>query len=291
MSRLRVILVAVLTVISILSLPSGIRVAYETTLDVGAGVSAFLLTDANWLWVLLAIAGSYYMRRYWHLRETPIRVFRTEITLTFSEKCSRCHTIRKQWVLPNRPDIEAYYGATRPGKGTVPRKHIETLLRNRGKVISGSKESDQLLLGDERSGWQIFQQIDGGEKSLPYTFWNEILPDWIWAQLASTYETLGDRFFVLREASTVEFNEYDGPSPYYEITAVKYSYRNLRIHLQGSHHCRVNKPIAYLIKDNSVDVLEPHMNDNAYEYVIRKFEKSERVLIAWPNGCFTSASE
>lgn len=291
MGRLRVSLAAVLTVVSILSLPSGIQVAYETTLDVGAGVFGFLLTDANWLWLLLAIVGSYYIRRYLHLRETPIRVFRTEITLSFSKNCSRCHTIRKQWVLPNRADIEAYYGATHPGKGTVPKRHVKTSLRFGGKVISGNKDNDQLLLGDERSGWQIIQQVDGGEESLPYTFWNEILPDWIWAQLARLYDTLGDRLFVLREASTVELNEYNGSSPYYEVTAVKYSYRNLRIHLKGSQQCRINKPIAYLIKDNSVDVLEPHMNDNAYEYVIRKFENGERVLIAWPDGCSASTSE
>lgn len=199
----------------------------------------------------LQILGA--LLRYVSLSEVEISILETRLTLRFEDaEMRRCTVTRQQLFHANQSGHGAYH-------------YEHTTSSETGEVVGGSFDmastlGDELLTSDfliRRSKTRL-EAIEMFKRPLPTSVFSTYLPDWL-VLLAFQHTSLFDHVVVERVGEIQNLNEYNGDSPVFELTSVRYPASNVYITIDFPKDVApaVSDVKCFRIKANVVSPIHP----------------------------------
>lgn len=229
----------------------------------------------------LQLLGS--LLRYVALSEVEISILETRLTLRFEDsEMRRCTVTRKQLFHANQPGHGAYH-------------YEHTISSETGEVVDGSFDmastlGDELLTSDFlfRRSKKRLEAIEMFKRPLPTSFFTTYLPDWL-VLLIFNHTSILDHVVVERIGEIQNMNEYNGDSPVFELTSVRYPASNVYITIDFPKEVApaVADVKCFRIKANVVSPIHPRCSPEGERRIFTAYVdrlEQEKLRLQWSNN-------
>ena len=286
--KLKIILTGVVLVISFLSIPSGLREAGNTLSQILSYVGrtiSYVTADLRWLSIFSGLLLVLFFIRLYRLRDIPLRIVESEFYLELKKDWSRTKMARTQWVIANRPKVEALRTNMTPDHGTIEKDGMVLRMLYKNEDFSKTPK----LFGNPKKGWKIFHIT---KKEFPYFFGTELIPASLLAFLKNS--PIGKHLLVRREFESWHIDEYCVEEPTLELTSVNYSSHNIKMQLKFVNCTPPNEVKVFIIRLNGVDeeIFDKIAGSGTiFEYTQKSLLRGEGLLVTWKNPNFHQAQQ
>ena len=181
-------------------------------------------------------------------RKKPISIFGSKIVIRFLDpKGDRVNIVREQKIRGNAPNVSAYYmEVSAEYGGKIPRAGI-----TEAATFAYPGFSSNLRLHGNEEKWEVIQRFT---PSLPYKWYNTLIPEWLLRLAASFGDTFLPRFVVSRTIAVEWIDEYNKPDAQYYLEAGRYAQRNLtvEVHFYSTRQPRPQSVKAWRVERNGI---------------------------------------
>jgi hypothetical protein len=189
---------------------------------------------AGYVWLISALLLAFvaaiiffrpvsWVLRYLEASEAPVSILESKITLHFEDAALRiCRVDRSQRMHANLPCIEAYHYNQTAIKGTIDEARIHIDSR-----IDSDRVTKDLI---KRASGKSVEVIETFTRPLPTSYWVTYLSDRVVTMLADSLK-LFKKVIVTRTMTAYHLDEYDGPAPLFQMTAIRYPVSSITITL------------------------------------------------------------